>query len=78
MGLSHVVAAGAEPLEQEDGAGGRLDSHHHHQHPGGEVERLEEGGGGDDPRPLGHEDCDPSLQERNREINYGFSEQGKL
>ena len=76
VGLGHVVATGAEPLEQEDGASGRLDSHHHHQHPRGEVERLEEGGGGDDPSPLGHEDRDPSLQERNREINYGFSEQG--
>ena len=61
MRLRHVVAAGAEPLEHEDGAGCGLDSHHHHQHPRGEVEGLEEGGGGDDPRPLGDQDSYSSL-----------------
>ena len=54
VGLGHVVAAGADPLEHEDGAGRRLDRHHHHQHPRGDVEWLEEGGGGDDPSPLHH------------------------
>ena len=78
VGLGHVVAAGTEPLKQKDGAGSGLDSHHHHQHPRGEVEWLEEGGGGDYPRPLGHEDGDSGLQERNGEINYRFPEQGKL
>ena len=78
VGLGHVVAAGTEPLKQEDGASCGLDSHHHHQHPWGEVEWLEEGGGGDYPRSLGHEDGDSGLQERNGEINYRFPEQGKL
>ena len=74
MGLGHVVPAGAEPLEHEDGARGGLDRHHHHQHPRGEVERLEEGGGGDDPCPLGDEDGDPSLEERDGEVNDRFPE----
>ena len=39
--LTHVVAAGTEPLKQEDGAGRGLDCHHHHQHPGGEILEMD-------------------------------------
>ena len=68
VGLGHVVAAGADPLEHEDGAGRRLDCHHHHQHPRGDVEWLEEGGGGDDPGPLRDEDRDAGLKKGDGEI----------
>ena len=68
VGLGHVVAAGADPLEHEDGAGRRLDRHHHHQHPRGDVEWLEEGGGGDDPSPLRDEDRDAGLKKGDGEI----------
>ncbi len=43
VGGPRVVARRAQPFEEEDGGGGRLDRDDKHEQPGGEVERLEEG-----------------------------------
>ena len=87
--LAHVVAAGTEPLKQEDGPGRGLDCHHHHQHPGGEIleivmrsrkhntptyKGLKEGCSWYNSCPLGHENCYSSLKKWNWEVYYILSE----
>ncbi len=69
VGGPRVVARRAQPFEEEDGGGGRLDRDDEHEQPGGEVERLEEGRRRDDPRSLGDEDRDAGLQEGDGEVD---------